>query len=278
MILMASRLAEHAIDPALRKAMRALCQRHEAAPLPASPHTGVPPIEAQQGTPELDEAEAIWRDIEAEQQARQEQAEQARAEHQSRRRQGRSPRATQPAEQAQLTLRGVFRRLASALHPDRETDSVQRARKTALMQRANQAYAAKQLFDLLQLQLEVEQIDPRHLAGLDDNLLKHYNHMLDAQLEDLLRQTAALEQEWWLELGAAPQARLRPSDLATQLKQHARWLQFSTQDLQLERRALQDHSELKHWLKQQRSHLREQQRAQAQELAELKRMARSFRR
>ncbi len=49
-------------------------------------------------------------------------------------------------------LRGLFRQLASALHPDRETDPFARDRKTALMGEANAAYARKDLLALLQLQ------------------------------------------------------------------------------------------------------------------------------
>lgn len=38
-------------------------------------------------------------------------------------------------------LRNVFRQLASAVHPDRESDPDERDRKTALMSEANAAYA-----------------------------------------------------------------------------------------------------------------------------------------
>jgi curved DNA-binding protein CbpA len=42
-------------------------------------------------------------------------------------------------------VREVFRKLASELHPDRETDPAEHARKTELMQRVNQAYKAGDL-------------------------------------------------------------------------------------------------------------------------------------
>jgi hypothetical protein len=42
--------------------------------------------------------------------------------------------------------------LASALHPDRQTDAQQREVKTGLMQQANQAYARSDLLALLALQ------------------------------------------------------------------------------------------------------------------------------
>ncbi|MEK6736210.1 MAG: hypothetical protein AABY47_06545, partial [Pseudomonadota bacterium] len=43
-------------------------------------------------------------------------------------------------EAAETTLRKVFRQLASAVHPDRESDPDERDRKTALMSEANAAY------------------------------------------------------------------------------------------------------------------------------------------
>lgn len=48
--------------------------------------------------------------------------------------------AKREAEEKQLSqsIREVYRKLAAALHPDREPDQAEKERKTALMQRANQ--------------------------------------------------------------------------------------------------------------------------------------------
>lgn len=70
-------------------------------------------------------------------------------------------------------MRDIFRKLASALHPDRETDPAEHGRKTALMQRANVAYAANDLLGLLELQLEVDQIDQTGLDNLGDDRIKY---------------------------------------------------------------------------------------------------------
>jgi hypothetical protein len=67
------------------------------------------------------------------------------------------------ADQLKQSVRDIFRKLTSQLHPDREPDAAERARKTALMQRVNVAYAANDLLALLELQLEVEQIDQAEL-------------------------------------------------------------------------------------------------------------------
>lgn len=106
------------------------------------------------------------------------------------------PGATRKAEAAQArkeqaerevrqSIRDVYRKLASALHPDREPDAEQRQRKTLLLQRVNQAYEADDLLTLLDIQLEIEQIDSEHLIAVAPERLAHYNQILREQLADL---------------------------------------------------------------------------------------------
>jgi len=94
---------------------------------------------------------------------------------------------------ATLSVREIYRKLVSALHPDRETDALERERKTSLMQRANQAYENNDLLQLLALQIEIEQIDASALANMPATRLAHYNHVLleqtavlDAQIEQVI--------------------------------------------------------------------------------------------
>ncbi|WP_310387500.1 J domain-containing protein [Roseateles sp.] len=91
----------------------------------------------------------------------------------------------QAALEISQSLRAVYRKLASALHPDREPDATERKRKTELMQRVNLAYAANDLLGLLGLQLEIEQIDAAHLADVPPQRLAHYTHILKEQLQEL---------------------------------------------------------------------------------------------
>lgn len=94
-------------------------------------------------------------------------------------------RMASAAKQASQSLRDIFRKLASALHPDRETDDTERERKTLLMKRVNQAYQNDDLLELLSLQIEVEQIDGEHLSTLPEQRLHHYNHLLKEQTRTL---------------------------------------------------------------------------------------------
>lgn len=118
-------------------------------------------------------------------------------------------RKASAAQQASGSLREIFRKLASALHPDREADATERERKTALMKRVNQAYQNEDLLELLSLQIEVEQIDIEHLAALPEQRLRHYNLVLKEQVRTLEseRNTLASPLLQELDLDIAPNAR-----------------------------------------------------------------------
>src|ERR1019366_7485439 len=79
----------------------------------------------------------------------------------------------QAAREVSQSLREVYRKLVSALHPDREPDADARQRKTLLMQRVNQAYDGNDLLTVLGLQLEIEQIDAAHLSSVPPQRLAH---------------------------------------------------------------------------------------------------------
>lgn len=120
-------------------------------------------------------------------------------------------------KQASQSVREIYRKLASSLHPDRETDPIERERKTALMQRANQAYAAGQLLQLLELQLEMEQIDTEHITGLSNERLKHYNQVLNEQLRDIKMEAELMEDSFKAEFGVSPFEKLTPKKLTPML-------------------------------------------------------------
>ena len=160
------------------------------------------------------------------------------------------------AQQATQSVREIFRKLASALHPDRETDARQRETKTALMQRVNQAYAANDLLGLLELQLEIEQIDASHIANANAQRLKHYNKVLSEQLAELRAEVEHVEIEFCLEFGLEPDRRIKPSTLGLTLEHNSRQLRAELAELQRELRMLTDVAATKRWLKRQRQLLR----------------------
>lgn len=100
------------------------------------------------------------------------------------------------SEQADASdlLRSLFRRLASALHPDRETDAQARARKTALMGEANAAYARKDLVALMQLQQTAELTLDAGGAAWASEQLAAMTVLLKQQVADLERERAARQE------------------------------------------------------------------------------------
>lgn len=162
------------------------------------------------------------------------------------------------AQQATQSMREIYRKLASALHPDRETDLQQREAKTALMQRVNQAYEAQDLLTLLELQLEVEQIDKDHIANVSEQRLKHYNKVLSEQLAELKAETEHVEIMFCMEFGVEPGNRaLNPRKLGQVLEQTSREWRADLSEQQRELRMFADVAATKRWLKRQRQQRRE---------------------
>ncbi|MDB5967819.1 MAG: heat shock protein DnaJ protein [Hydrocarboniphaga sp.] len=118
------------------------------------------------------------------------------------------------AEQgASQSIREIYRKLVSELHPDREQDAEQRARKTELMQQVNQAYEARDLLALLQLQLRIEQIGPDSLAGLAQERLRHYNFVLKEQFQRLQQEQLQLMDPFLLMMGGRMSRGLTTDDV-----------------------------------------------------------------
>jgi hypothetical protein len=161
------------------------------------------------------------------------------------------------AQQATQSVREIYRKLASALHPDRETDAQQRQAKTALMQRVNQAYEANDLLALLELQLQIEQIDESHIANASAERLKHYNKVLNEQLAELKAELDRIEMGFRLEFGLEPGWGLDPRKLGRALEQSSRELRAELAELQRDMSATSDVATMKRWLKRQRERMRE---------------------
>lgn len=161
-------------------------------------------------------------------------------------------RVRKEEQEVSQSLRDVYRRLASALHPDREPDAAQRAHKTRLMQEANQAYADQNLLALLELQLQAEQIDAAHLASVNGQRLRHYVEVLQEQLADLQAETRRLEGAFREATGLAPGSGLQPRKADRMITSEAQRLRVDLQALRRQTRTLLDPDVLKDWLREQR--------------------------
>jgi hypothetical protein len=164
-----------------------------------------------------------------------------------------SPKQKQ-ADQEQLdahsALRSIYRKLVSALHPDRESDPAERSRKTALMVRVNAANDSKDLLALLRLQLEIDQIDPSSVAGMADDKLRGFNRMLKEQLKEL-------QAEYHSVMGHVHMAfdlgydNVTPKALVSALRFQTQRLQSVVEGLKHDLQLVQDDKALKKWVKMQ---------------------------
>lgn len=166
-------------------------------------------------------------------------------------------RREQDAKDASQSLREVFRKLASALHPDRADDEADRQRRTGLMQRVNQAYEGNDLLGLFALQLEIEQVDAQHLATATAEKARHYNRVLSEQLEQLQTELVGREAALRIEYRLDPYLRLSPAKLGQVLEGAAREWRAMLTDGQLDLQRLEDRAYAKRWLKQRREELRQ---------------------
>ena len=92
-------------------------------------------------------------------------------------------------------LKSLFKQLAKAFHPDLEPDPLLREHKKGWMQRLNSAYAAADLREMLQLEMEWLGEEATNLATAGDAKLKVYCMVLKEQIADLKRQTHFLPDE-----------------------------------------------------------------------------------
>ncbi len=164
------------------------------------------------------------------------------------RRQRKPPRQTAAQRRAEedqrrisQTVREVYRKLASTLHPDRmpaDLGAAERAARIEQMQRANRAYEAGDLLALLELQLQIEQVDIAHAAGVAAEQLRHFNKVLAGQLQELRTEIDGLQQAFCASYGLLTQRRIDPDKLGVLLKEEARAVNAEQLLVDMQRRAL----------------------------------------
>lgn len=196
--------------------------------------------------------ESLEAELAAEQQANADARETAKSNFKSTKKLGKPssqpphPAATSDFEQ---TLKTIYRKLSSALHPDRERHPLLREKKSKLMVQANKAYADKDLFKLLKLQIKAQPFAP-HMADIASEHLRHINQMLRQQLSDALGETRNIEHHIRDAFGLKYGAVINVQTLGRALKQDVEAfindLRTMQQDMQLMQASDQY---LKQWLK-----------------------------
>jgi hypothetical protein len=167
------------------------------------------------------------------------------------------PKAEQKQQDAQSALRTIFRQLASALHPDRETDPVERARKTALMGQANAAYGRRDLTALLKLQMSIEHIGPETVSRMAKEKAQALGQLLKEQADALQADLRMLEGQLCAEFGLAPYPPPSAAALHAGLRRQKQSLTYDIKMMERDLKRVGDDSELKRWLKEQEQASRE---------------------
>jgi hypothetical protein len=160
-------------------------------------------------------------------------------------------------DNAASLLRGLFRQLASALHPDRELDAAARERKTALMGEANAAYGRKDLLALLQLQQHAGLSDALGTGALAEEQLAAMTLLLKQQVADLERERVgrqdALAQEFQVSRGMG----VTPRTLQMVLLEQVEELEMALDLMRADANLVQSDAGFKRWLKTQAAVMRQ---------------------
>lgn len=162
----------------------------------------------------------------------------------------RASREALETKQASLSVREVYRKLVSVLHPDRAANPDEALRKTALMQQANEAYEKNDLLRLLALQLAVEQIDQVALVNIGESRLAHYNQVLAEQLGELTREIRHVQAEFRRQFGIPSSIGLAPGKLLRLLTKDIVAMQQLVFQYKNDLLACASSDKLKAWLKQ----------------------------
>ncbi|RCX09215.1 hypothetical protein [Extensimonas vulgaris] len=160
-------------------------------------------------------------------------------------------RAEAAQQEAESTLRAIFRQLASALHPDRAASDDERQRKTELMAAANRAYQDKDIVALLQIQRDAALLDPAQAQLPPEKRLQALTQLLKQQVLELEQERYARQNYWEHVLDIDFGYRFSEAGLR-------RWLQDLQEEVQTECEALahdvalvRDGKRLKSWLNEQ---------------------------
>ena len=166
-------------------------------------------------------------------------------------------------EEAETSLRKLFRQLASNLHPDREPDAQARLVKTALMSQANAAYERRDLVALLQIQQQALGADPQAAAVMSEDKLTGWTLLIKQQVADLERERAARSESLAAEFQLAPEYKLTAFSLQMLLEEQVSDLEEELALMQRDLQRVQNDADLKRWLSEQAKETRRQMRAAA---------------
>jgi len=159
--------------------------------------------------------------------------------------------AEQLLADAQGALRTIYRQLASAVHPDRESDPAERARKTQLMSDANTAYGRGDLLTLLHLQLEANLTETQIASNLAHDKIVALTSVITHRTQGIQRELRDVELDAISEFGMSPAATVTEASLSRHLATLQRRFHSEITSIKSDLLTVRDDAGLKRWLKEQ---------------------------
>ncbi|MCM0036380.1 MAG: J domain-containing protein [Burkholderiaceae bacterium] len=162
-----------------------------------------------------------------------------------------SPADLQAAEDVESALRSLYRKLASALHPDRESDEEVRAYKTKLMSEANTAYERRDLLALLELQTKAQLPAATLTSALLRKKLAALTNLMRERLTALHREIRDHELQATAEFVLPASMMIHEASLKHHLNSRKREMLLELRRLNEELTSVKTDAGLKRWLKEQ---------------------------
>jgi len=159
---------------------------------------------------------------------------------------------------AEAESRKLYRKLVSALHPDREQDEALRQQKTELMQQVNRAFEASDLLTLLRVHNTHVATDG--LSDSEDEQLARYNRSLQSQLRAREAELAHLQMPFRHVLMLTQKMAIEPEMVEYRLAAELRSLRRETKDVERDAQLFSDPLAVKAWLRAQREGRRSSRR------------------
>lgn len=162
-----------------------------------------------------------------------------------------SPADLQAAEDVESALRSLYRKLASALHPDRESDEEVRAYKTKLMSEANTAYERRDLLALLELQTKAQLPAATLTSALLRKKLAALTNLMRERCTALHREIRDHELQATAEFVLPASMMIHEASLKHHLNSRKRDMLLELRRLNEELTSVKTDAGLKRWLKEQ---------------------------
>jgi hypothetical protein len=159
--------------------------------------------------------------------------------------------AEQAAQEAQSSLKNIYRQLARQLHPDRAENDAQRVINTDLMSEVNAAYDRQDLLSLLKLQLKAQQIDASAMHTVAEDKLKAWLALLRAQWKELSADVSSMRAQMQYEFRLHPRLPITAQTLQDSLSQASKEYDEVLHTMRSDLAIVQTDAGLKRWAKEQ---------------------------